>query len=184
MRFQSRWRGRGFSLIELMIVVVILGVLAAIAIPVFSRYIRRGKASEAVTMLQNVRLKQEIYYQQFGRYVGIAAWFPTQDPSQDKHEWTGNANVKKDWDILGVRPGGGGGGSQLAYTYYQFRIGAGGIPGVADIDPDAVSGKADIDTDLPWWWAQARGDLDGDGTYSLFELTNQRETVYEHNPIE
>ena len=47
---------RGFSLIELMIVVAILGVLAALAIPAFNRYLARGKLAEATTMLQNIGL--------------------------------------------------------------------------------------------------------------------------------
>lgn len=42
-----RKRVKGFTLIELMIVVVILGVLAAVAIPAFIKYIRRAKTSEA-----------------------------------------------------------------------------------------------------------------------------------------
>jgi prepilin-type N-terminal cleavage/methylation domain-containing protein len=37
----------GFTLVELMIVVVILGILAAVAIPAFSRYIKRSKTTEA-----------------------------------------------------------------------------------------------------------------------------------------
>ena len=37
----------GFTLVELMIVVVILGILAAVAIPAFTRYVKRSKTSEA-----------------------------------------------------------------------------------------------------------------------------------------
>ncbi len=47
-------RKRGFTLIEMMIVVAILGVLAAIAIPAFTKYIRRSKTTEAVMNLRKM----------------------------------------------------------------------------------------------------------------------------------
>ena len=58
-RHESR---AGFTLIELMIVVAILGILAAIAIPAFNIYVRRARASEAGDQLRGIYTHLAAYY--------------------------------------------------------------------------------------------------------------------------
>lgn len=62
----------GFTLIELMIVVAVIGILAAIAIPNYSEYIKRGKAAEATSNLATLRVKMEQYFQDNRTYIGGA----------------------------------------------------------------------------------------------------------------
>jgi len=54
---------RGFTLIELMIVVAILGILASIAIPAFIKYVRRAKTTEALMNLRKLFDGSVQYYE-------------------------------------------------------------------------------------------------------------------------
>jgi len=49
----------GFTLIELMITVAVVGILAAVAFPSYTNYIRRGKIAEAQSTLSDLRLRAE-----------------------------------------------------------------------------------------------------------------------------
>lgn len=64
---------KGFTLIELMIVVAIIGILAAIAIPQFSSYRTRAFNSAAISDLKNLATAQEAYYVDNATYAGDAA---------------------------------------------------------------------------------------------------------------
>jgi type IV pilus assembly protein PilE len=66
-------RSRGFTLIELMITVAIIAILAAIAIPSYAEYVRRGRITEAVSALSGMRVKMEQYFQDNRTYVGACA---------------------------------------------------------------------------------------------------------------
>jgi type IV pilus assembly protein PilE len=63
-------RHQGFTLIEVMIVVAIVAVLAAIAIPSYTDYVRRSQVTEAFSTASTVRIKMEQYFQDNRQYLG------------------------------------------------------------------------------------------------------------------
>ncbi len=75
-------REQGFSLIELMIAVVIIGILAGIAYPNYMEYLARGKRAEAKAALMDGAQRLERYFAVQGTYLdatnNLAAVFPAQ----------------------------------------------------------------------------------------------------------
>jgi len=60
---------RGFTLIELMITVAIIGILAAIAYPSYTNYVQRGYRAEGIAMLSDAVARMERYYAQNNSYA-------------------------------------------------------------------------------------------------------------------
>ncbi len=75
----------GFTLIEIVMVMVIVGVLAAMAVPMFIRSVEEGKNQEAVAALRLIRTAERLYYLDYDAYV----------PASDTNE----VNTKLDLDI-------------------------------------------------------------------------------------
>lgn len=96
-------KNNGFTLIELMIVVVILGILAAIAYPSYTGYQQRGKRLEAQTVLLDIAQQLPAYKVAHGNYDNassapfVTAKIPSTGTenysvvltvSADKHSWS------------------------------------------------------------------------------------------------
>ena len=69
MKTNNKKANRGFSLVELMVAVMIIGALAAIAMPQYDSYVARGRIAEGISVLSELQLRQEQYYQDNRAYV-------------------------------------------------------------------------------------------------------------------
>lgn len=58
----------GFTLVEILIVVVIIGILATVAIPTYFKYVERGYASDAKVQIKNILQNSELYRQETGQW--------------------------------------------------------------------------------------------------------------------
>ena len=66
-------RSLGFTLVEVLVVVAIVGILTAIAVPQYSQYVMRGKVTEATGALSELRLRAEKWFADNRTYVGMSA---------------------------------------------------------------------------------------------------------------
>ena len=66
-------RQTGFTLIELMIVVGVIGILAAAAYPLYTEYVQRSRITEATAAMNDMRVRMEQYFQDNRTYAGAGA---------------------------------------------------------------------------------------------------------------
>ncbi|MGB5810664.1 MAG: prepilin-type N-terminal cleavage/methylation domain-containing protein [Polyangiales bacterium] len=153
-------RQQGFTVTELMIAVVIMGVLATLAIPGFTSYIYKSRLTEATTFLGEIKQRQESYRDEFGRYLEVdgGAWNPAAIPT-DPVSWTTTA----DWTTLGAAPD--------APTRFQYATEA-GVPG--DLGPAG----SNLDGSDHWFVARAQGDLDEDGVPFQLEIYSAANNIF------
>ena len=145
----SKLHGRrgGFTLIELMIVVAIIGILAAIAIPNFLRFQLKAKSSEGKTNLAAIRTAEESYFAEYGIYVS-ALPSPTTLGDNVKTNFS-HPVAGEGFDRVGWAPEG--------QVYFNYSV---AINGAADEFTAAAHADIDNDTD-PQYWGYAKGAQDG-----------------------
>jgi type II secretory pathway pseudopilin PulG len=150
-------------LIELMVVVTIVAILAALAIPAFIGYAQRARTTEGFTMLGEIRQRQEAYRAEFGRYCGNPnlAWNPASYAAPGSVQSFDATDPN--WAQLGVDPDG-----PVRFRYQVLT----GLPGTT---PAGISGFTGDDY---WYVVQAEADLDGDGQTVALETYSEARSVY------
>lgn len=190
---------KGFTLIELMIVVAILGVLTMVAITSYKGYVRAARAEEGKQLLLEIKMKQEQYFATYSQYVTSSTgenssdWYP---PSSAKvsngHEfdWSGlncataGTDVKKQaMCALGLKPGGSGSAGKIE-RLGAFRVATYGWSASNPTPSSSYAFVNNMDLTQRWFYATVHADLDTDGTYSTFLITNQSDAIVTFNETE
>lgn len=157
----------GFTTIELLIGVAIVGILATLAIPTFKGYVYKGRVSEAVTMLNEIKTRQETYRSRFGNYAAVsgsgnwssATYTPSTIPGVNPVPWPSSVA----WEELGLSAPG-----PVRFRYATVAGPPGSTPPT----------NSNLDNSSFWYAAQAEGDLDGDGNTFILEVYSDSRIMY------
>jgi type IV pilus assembly protein PilA len=154
----------GTTLVELMIVVVIIGILAAIATVGYKRYVARARLSEAHAMLAELSSKEQLYFMDAGAYVSVRAtndanddatgYYPVTsltDPTFESARTPHSINpYPTSWSRIGLRP-------RWKQLYCTYLVNAGDATSVLPSPIGSSSWSAT--PNVPWFYAVAACNL-------------------------
>jgi prepilin-type N-terminal cleavage/methylation domain-containing protein len=171
MRTQRRAEA-GFTLIELMAVVVIVGILATLAVYSVKKYIASSKTSEAIQMIGTIKAAEETFKDETFAYLGPSAdlstssFYPNNSlPGRQKMNWGGTGPGSAKWSQLAVTAT-----TPLLFTYACVAGAAtDNVPSPSNNSGDITIGNWPTTTvGVPFYVVKARADLRGDGVMTVF----------------
>ena len=63
---------KGFTLVELVIVIVIVGILSIVAVPIYRGYTRKAMGTEAKSLLGSIQTAQKVYYAEYAEFLNLS----------------------------------------------------------------------------------------------------------------
>ncbi len=160
---------RGFTLIELMVVIAMVGILAALAVDGVSTYFSSARSVDARSGVSAVSVAQEMYKAEFGVYADVSPsrstdWYPG-DPQKGKARYSWQQPGHALWQGNGIRPG----WQDLELPLGEFHGGgcttdAGGATQLATLGDETIAGLSlGFTPQKDWYVVVCATDLDGDG---------------------
>jgi type IV pilus assembly protein PilA len=171
-----RARSRAFTLVELAIVVVVVGILAVIGGVAYSRHRATARTSEATNLTAAIRTAQEAFKSERGIYAAVStstsAFYPAAAPGRFVTQWGGACTNCVDSDPNGWRKLSLSTAGPVMYGYATVAgIGAadlGGTPSPPSAELVTTSALTEAATSIkatdPYYVTVAWGDTDGNGT--------------------
>ena len=155
----------GFTLVELMVIVVVVGVLAMLGSYSVRKYITSSKTSEATGMIATIKAAEEAYKEETFQYLDVSTtlgnYYPDNPkPGRAKVQWGGGAVAN--WQKLGVSAA-----NPVLFVYSCVAQAAGTTPPAPGSDI-TIGNWPTAAINAPWYVVKAVADFDGDGRNTVF----------------